>query len=86
MFGLITMIGGHLDADMQYDYVNAKLLAHRHEDLPAIKISKPIMEETEDNENDTDFEDLPLRRHPEDDRVFKQVIVRVCKRLLYFTR
>ena len=43
-FGLITMIGGHLDSDMQYLEVFEKLWAHRREHLPNKIIFRPILE------------------------------------------
>ena len=65
-FGLIWMIGGYLDADMQYDQVSEKLAAYKYEHLPKAVIKAAIMECSSDDENDSDFEDDTPLRHPED--------------------
>ena len=44
MFGLITMIGGYLDADMQYIEVSEKLRKYRYEKLPKKKLFLPVLE------------------------------------------
>ena len=44
------------------------------------------MEESSENEDDSDFEEPPPLRHPSDDIVYKSVISRVCKRIKNFTR
>ena len=86
MFGLITMIGGYLDADMQYDEVSEKLREYRHHHLPKKKIFWPIIEQSDQNEEDSDFDEKPPLRHPEDNKVFNKVSARVNRRIQYFTR
>ena len=50
------MIGGYLDQDMQYDEVSGQLRAHRYE-IPHFIIKDRIIEESQDNEEDSDFEE-----------------------------
>ena len=44
------------------------------------------MEESQENEEDSDFEEPPPKRHPSDDIVYKRVVSRVSKRIKNFTR
>ena len=71
------MIGDILDQDMLYEQVNKKLIAHRHEHLPKVKLFLPIMEQTHQNEDDSDFDDLPPLRHPADNQVFNKTLARI---------
>ena len=66
-FGIISMIGGYLDQDMQYDQVMKKILKHRYEHIQKPKkIFLPIIEQTNQNEEDSDFEELPQTAHQDD--------------------
>ena len=51
------MIGGYLDQDMQYDEVSRQLSVHRYEKLPHLIIKDRILEQSQDNEDDSDFEE-----------------------------
>ena len=81
MFGLITMIGGYLDADMQYDEVSEKLREYRHHHLPKKKLFLPIIEQSDQNECDSDFDEKPPLRHPDDNQVFNKVSARINRRV-----
>ena len=65
------MIGSHLDMDMQYDIVSKKICRYKREHLPKTKIKRPIIEETEDIEAESDFEDELSPRHPEDNKIYE---------------
>ena len=80
------MIGSHLDMDMQYDIVSQKILRYKREHLQKSKIKRPIIEESEDIEADSDFEDELSARYPEDDLIYNKVLSRVCRRIKFFTR
>ena len=80
------MIGGYLDADMQYDQVSEKLAAYKYEKLPNSQIKRPVTECCSDDENDSDFDDETPLRHPDDNLVYKKVLKRVYKRLKFLTR
>ena len=81
------MIGSHLDMDMQYDLVSQKIGRYKKEHLAkSKKIKAPIMEECEDLEADSDFEDDYSPRHPDDDKIYAKVLSRISKRLKFFKR
>ena len=44
------------------------------------------MEEREENEADSDYEDDLSPRLPEDDKIYAIVLSRICKRLKFFRR
>ena len=85
-FGLITMIGDIFEQDMLYEEVKEKLRAHKKQHLPKTKIFLPIMEETHQNEDDSDFDELPPRRHPADNQVFNKTLARINRRIQFFRR
>ena len=86
MFGLITMIGGYLDADFQYEMVSKTLRAHRREYLPDRLILPVVAQELNSNEEDSDFDTDPASSHEDDDYIYQKVSSRVCRRVQYFCR
>ena len=85
-FGLISMIGGPSDMDMQYDAVSEELKIYNQFEVDISSVFSPLMEESTENEDDSDFEELPLDHHPSDDMISEFVISRVHQRIKKFTR
>ena len=72
--------------DMQYDAVSEELKIYNQFEVDLSSVFRPLMEESTENEDDSDFEGSPPGRHERDKYVHKKVFARINRRVQYFTR